>query len=92
MDTLNRRKLSVHYIVARDGTVYYTCDESKRASHAGVGKWAKYFNLNDVSIGIEIVNSGAESFPVDQVKNCSLKYFRVISGRDCVKNWKPWEN
>jgi N-acetyl-anhydromuramyl-L-alanine amidase AmpD len=48
---LNARKLSVHFMVDLDGTVYQTCDTSVRAFHAGA--------FNDASVGIEIANVGA---------------------------------
>ncbi len=48
---LERRGLSVHFMVDLDGTVYQTCDTSVRAYHAG--------KFNDVSVGIEIANVGA---------------------------------
>ncbi|MCK6458334.1 MAG: N-acetylmuramoyl-L-alanine amidase, partial [Planctomycetes bacterium] len=48
---LERRGLSVHFMVDLDGTVYQTCDTSARAYHAGT--------FNDGSVGIEIANVGA---------------------------------
>jgi N-acetylmuramoyl-L-alanine amidase len=33
-------------------------DENKRAYHAGISRWKNDYNLNDSSIGIEIVNAG----------------------------------
>lgn len=48
---LERRGLSVHFMVDLDGTVYQTCDTSVRAYHAGT--------FNDGSVGIEIANVGA---------------------------------
>uniref|UniRef100_A0A914X355 N-acetylmuramoyl-L-alanine amidase n=1 Tax=Plectus sambesii TaxID=2011161 RepID=A0A914X355_9BILA len=68
MDALNRSQLSVHYIAAKNGTIYQLVDDSNRAWHAGAGTWGDYQNMNDISIGIEIVNSGDEPFPVIQEK------------------------
>ena len=53
-----QRKVSAHYVLAEDGTLFNLVDESKRAWHAGVSFWRGAENLNDSSIGIEIVNPG----------------------------------
>uniref|UniRef100_A0A914XAA5 N-acetylmuramoyl-L-alanine amidase n=1 Tax=Plectus sambesii TaxID=2011161 RepID=A0A914XAA5_9BILA len=66
LDALINRHLSVHYIVEKNGTIYQMVDERNRAWHAGPGTWGSFHDLNDVSVGIEIVNSGAEPFPVVQ--------------------------
>jgi len=64
-------KVSVHYIVDEDGTVYNLVAESKRAWHAGVSYWRRENDINSVSIGIEIVNPGHEfgyrPFPEEQM-------------------------
>lgn len=51
-------KVSAHYVVDEDGTVYSLVSEAKRAWHAGVSCWRGRGMLNDASIGIEIVNPG----------------------------------
>jgi N-acetylmuramoyl-L-alanine amidase len=53
-------KVSAHYTIDRDGTVYAHVPESERAWHAGVSYWAGERNVNARSIGIEIVNPGHE--------------------------------
>ena len=52
------RKVSSHYIINQDGMIYQLVDDSLRAWHAGLSYWKKDINLNDNSIGIEIVNKG----------------------------------
>ena len=52
------RKVSAHYVLAEDGTLFNLVDESKRAWHAGISFWRGKENLNASSIGIEIVNPG----------------------------------
>ncbi len=53
-------KVSAHYVVDEDGTVYCLVPEEKRAWHAGISYWRGRRLLNDASIGIEIVNPGHE--------------------------------
>lgn len=54
--------VSAHYLIEEDGIVYSLVDEEKRAWHAGVSKWEDDVDINDLSIGIEIVNTG-HSYP-----------------------------
>ncbi len=51
-------RVSSHYVVDEDGAVYALVPEERRAWHAGVSCWRGRTGLNDVSIGIEIVNPG----------------------------------
>src|SRR5215470_15652063 len=65
-------KVSAHYTVDEDGTIYAHVDEAARAWHAGVSFWAGATDINARSIGIEIVNPGNEfgyrDFPPVQVE------------------------
>jgi N-acetylmuramoyl-L-alanine amidase len=64
-------KVSAHYLVEEDGRVFSLVAEARCAWHAGVSCWKGRQNLNDASIGIEIVNPGHEhgyrAFPEAQV-------------------------
>ena len=64
-------KVSAHYTVDEDGTIYAHVPEDRRAWHAGVSHWAGVTNVNARSIGIEIVNPGHEfgyrAFPEAQI-------------------------
>ena len=51
-------KVSAHYTVDEDGTVYAMVPEARRAWHAGVSYWAGARDINARSIGIELVNPG----------------------------------
>jgi N-acetylmuramoyl-L-alanine amidase len=64
-------KVSAHYLVEEDGRIFSLVDEERRAWHAGISHWAGVDNVNDNSIGIEVVNPGHEwgyrAFPQAQV-------------------------
>ncbi|WP_326524192.1 N-acetylmuramoyl-L-alanine amidase [Sphingomonas sp.] len=53
-------KVSSHYLVYEDGTIYRLMPEEKRAWHAGRSHWRGLTDLNSASVGIEIVNPGHE--------------------------------
>ena len=69
LDTLTRSAsgVSSHYLVARDGRVFYLVDEAARAWHAGESFWAGLRDLNSASIGIELDNNGREPFAEPQI-------------------------
>lgn len=52
--------VSAHYVVEEDGTIWQLVEEEMRAWHAGVSYWRGRENINDISIGVEIVNPGHE--------------------------------
>ena len=56
----NEPRVSAHYMVEEDGTVFALVPESKRAWQAGRSWWRGDEDLNSRSIGIEIVNPGHE--------------------------------
>ena len=49
-------RVSAHYVLAEDGTVYRLVPEQRAAWHAGRSYWRGREGLNATSIGIEIVN------------------------------------
>jgi N-acetylmuramoyl-L-alanine amidase len=61
------RQVSAHYLIGRDGTIYYLVDELARAWHAGESYWAGNSDLNSASIGIELDNNGEEPFTDPQI-------------------------
>ncbi len=53
-------RVSSHYVVEEDGSIFRLVPEGRRAWHAGVSHWRGAAGLNGRSIGIEIVNPGHE--------------------------------
>ena len=62
-------KVSAHYVVHKDGTIYNLVSDEYRAWHAGASYWNGVANLNDHSIGIEIDNMGDEAFTDAQMQS-----------------------
>lgn len=65
---LSRGPVSVHYLVPQQETgsravVLQLVPEQERAWHAGASYWQGRTNINDSSIGIEIVNQGPTDTP-----------------------------
>jgi N-acetylmuramoyl-L-alanine amidase len=51
-------RVSAHYCVDEDGSVYRLVPEKRRAWHGGLSYWAGARDINARSIGIELVNPG----------------------------------
>lgn len=66
-------KVSAHYMIDEDGTMYQLVSEQHRAWHAGKSFWRGLTNINAASIGIELVNPGHEfgyrPFPEQQMQS-----------------------
>lgn len=66
---LTQQQVSAHYLLTDDAspTVYGLVDETRSAYHAGISSWKGYTQLNNSSIGIEIVNAGWKDTPQGRV-------------------------
>jgi len=66
-------KVSCHYLINRKGRIIQLVQDKDIAWHAGKSKWKKFVNLNNYSIGIELVNKGHQfgyqNFTKEQIKN-----------------------
>jgi len=91
--------VSAHWLIARDGGAEALVDERLRAWHAGAGTWGTVTDVNSRSIGIELVNSGAEPFAAPQMKalerlladimsRWSIPPERIIAHSDMAPNRK----
>jgi len=65
--TLQRTKVSAHYVICKDGTIHHMLNDYLRAWQAGVSKWGNFTDINSSSIGIELDNNGNEPFPEAQI-------------------------
>ena len=68
-----KSKVSCHYLIDRSGQIIKLAEDNEVAWHAGKSKWKKFKNLNEKSIGIELVNKGHkfgyQKFSKPQIKN-----------------------
>jgi N-acetylmuramoyl-L-alanine amidase len=61
------RRVSAHYLICKDGTIFNLVSENYRAWQAGVSRWGNFRNINSISLGIELDNTGKEPFPEIQI-------------------------
>jgi N-acetylmuramoyl-L-alanine amidase len=66
-----KAEVSAHYVIDENGAIYSPVEERHCAWHAGVSYWRGKRNVNNISIGVEIVNPGHEfgyrPFPAAQM-------------------------
>ena len=74
IELLDKHELSAHYLIDREGDIWVMVADSSRAWHAGKselpeelgGKLAGVENVNDLSIGIELVGEPELAFSTEQ--------------------------
>jgi N-acetylmuramoyl-L-alanine amidase len=68
-DPTREARVSAHYVLAEDGTVWRLVPEDRIAWHAGRSSWRGREALNASSIGIEIVNLHGDrhDYPAPQI-------------------------
>ncbi len=78
-------RVSCHYVVDEEGSVFQLLPEQRRAWHAGVSVWRGRADLNSRSIGIEIANPGHDhgypEFPDVQIAAV------IELCRNCGERW-----
>ena len=79
-------KVSCHYIVSKRGRIYKMVNEKDVAWHAGKSKWKQDRNLNNCSIGIELINNGKEQFPNKQILSLIRLLKKIITKHDIKIN------
>jgi len=84
-----KHQVSCHYLISRSGLVLQMVKDNKVAWHAGKSKWKKIKNLNQHSIGVELVNKGHslgyERFTKKQIDNL-LKLILTLKKKYRIKN------
>ena len=85
-----KSKVSSHYLINRKGNIIQMVSEKYVAWHAGKSQWKNYINLNNSSIGIELVNRGHEfgyqSFSFKQIKSLKLLLVKLVKKYKIKKN------
>lgn len=84
-------KVSAHYTIDEDGTVYAMVPEVRRAWHAGLSFWAGARDINARSIGVELVNPGHEfgyrPFPAAQIGALAALCHQILK-RHPIPAWR----
>ncbi|MFT6071827.1 MAG: N-acetylmuramoyl-L-alanine amidase [Alphaproteobacteria bacterium] len=66
-------RVSAHYFIHKNGTIFQLINECNRAWHAGLSIWEGEKDINSRSIGIELDNKGHEfgyqNFPKVQIQS-----------------------
>jgi len=81
-------KVSCHYLINRRGKIIQMVKDINIAWHAGKSKWKKFNNLNNSSLGIELVNKGHkfgyQNFSNKQI-NSLIKLCRNLKKKYLIK-------
>ena len=83
-----KSKVSCHYLISRKGIITQMVKDKFAAWHAGKSKWKKFTNLNNNSIGIELVNRGHQfgyqNFSNKQINNL-IKLCKKLKKKYSIK-------
>ena len=71
-DPAREHRVSSHYVLAEDGTLYSLVPEERTAWHAGRSHWRGREALNATSIGVEIVNLHGDKYDYPAVQIAAL--------------------
>ena len=86
-----KSEVSAHYFINEEGHIFQLVDDDNIAWHAGVSKWLKRKNLNDTSIGIELVNPGHQHgykiFSAKQYESLEQLIKLLFSKYNIKKDW-----
>ena len=84
--TNKKSKVSSHYLINREGKIIKMVDEKNIAWHAGKSKWKNFVNINNQSIGIELVNKGHQ-FGYEDFSNKQISQLALLC-RVLIKKYK----
>jgi N-acetylmuramoyl-L-alanine amidase len=71
-DPERAHRVSAHYVVGEDGTIFRLVPEEHIAWHAGRSHWRGHEALNATSIGIEIVNLDGDRFDYPDAQTAAV--------------------
>jgi len=72
-----KSKVSCHYLINRKGKITQMVKDLNVAWHAGKSKWKNFKNLNNLSLGIELVNKG-HKFGYENFSNKQIKSLIIL--------------
>jgi N-acetylmuramoyl-L-alanine amidase len=82
-------KVSCHYLINRNGEIIQMVKDRNIAWHAGKSRWKKFINLNENSLGIELVNKGHQfgyqNFSKKQI-NSLIKLCKYLKKKYLIKS------
>lgn len=67
--TNEKREVSAHYLICKDGIVFPLLNDYLRGWHAGAGSWGSVTDVNSSSIGVEVDNNGFDPFSLSQIES-----------------------
>ena len=83
-----KKKVSCHYFINREGLITQMVRDKHIAWHAGKSKWKNFSNLNKNSIGIELVNKGHrfgyQNFTIKQI-NSLINLCKILKRKFSIK-------
>ena len=84
-----RYKVSCHYLIDRKGAVTQMVNDRNVAWHAGKSQWKNFINLNNNSLGIELVNKGHQfgyqNFNIKQTYSL-IRLCKFLKKKYLIKN------
>jgi len=84
-----RSQVSSHFLIGQNGKVYRLVNDNNVAWHAGKSCWKNFININNNSIGIELVNKGHQfgytNFKKKQILNL-IKICKILIKKYKIKN------
>jgi len=84
----SKSKVSCHYLINRSGKVIKMVEDKYVAWHAGKSKWKNCINLNNKSLGIELVNKGHQygyqNFTSRQIKSL-IQLCKILKRKYSIK-------
>lgn len=86
VEQFKKFRVSCHYMIDEDGSIWQLTSQTKVAWHAGISKWRGMEDINSRSIGIEICSSslGQDPFSLEQQKSV-FKLLRYLVKRYKIK-------